>query len=276
VAIVGPGRLGQSLGWLLARGGIPVRAVAARRLSEAHQAVRFIGSGKPVRLTNSILAEARVILVTTSDAAIRPVARELQGLARDWRGRVVLHTSGSLPSAVLAPLRRRGAAIGSLHPFQTIPSPAVGIRNLAGCTWGIEGDVKAHRVAERLVGVLGGVSFRLQPDRKILYHAAAFLACPSVVTLMENSARLLRKIGVPAKLVRPTLGRFVEETARNFAELGARRALTGPAVRGDWLTIRRHLAALRRSSPRLVPIYKALVREMLRIAGRRPPRGLLD
>jgi predicted short-subunit dehydrogenase-like oxidoreductase (DUF2520 family) len=275
-AIIGPGRLGQALGRLLAQRGVRIRFVAARRLSAARRAARFMGAGKPVLMTHPALAQAGVILITASDAAIEPVARSLAGLARDWRGRVVLHTSGALPSAVLAPLKRRGAAVGSLHPFQTIPSPRAGVRNLAGCGWEIEGDAGALRVARRLVTTLGGYSFRLRPERKILYHAAAFLACPTVVTLMEHSAKVLRRSGVPAELVRPMLAQFVGETARNFAELGARQALTGPAVRGDWTTIRRHLAELRRSSPYIVPAYQALVREMLRIAGRRPPRGLLD
>jgi len=276
LAIIGPGRLGQALGQLLTGRGIEIRFVAARRLPAARRASRFIGAGKPVALTDSALAEARVILITTSDAAIAPVARSLARSACDWRSRVVLHTSGALPSTVLAPLKRLGAAVGSLHPFQTIPSPQAGVRNLAGCGWGIEGDADALRVARRLVTTLGGYTFRLRPECKILYHAAAFLACPMVVTLMEHSARLLRKSGVPGSQVRSMLAQFVSETAHNYAEVGARQALTGPAVRGDWTTMRRHLAALRRQSPHIVPAYQALVREMLRIARRRPPQGLLD
>ena len=56
------------------------------------------------------------------------------------------------------------------------------------------------------------------------------------------------------------------ETAKNFADLGA-RALTGPAVRGDWATIRRHQAALGRAAPEFVPVYQALLKAMLRLAG---------
>lgn len=276
LAIIGPGRLGQGLGRLLTGRGLEIRFVAARRLSAARRAARFIGAGRPVALTDPALAAARVILITASDAAIASVAKTVVGIARDWRGRTVLHTSGALPSTVLAPLRRRGAAVGSLHPFQTIPSPQAGVGNLAGCGWGIEGDADALRVARRLVTTLGGYSFRLRPERKILYHAAAFLVCPTVVTLMEHSARLLRKSGVPGSRVRSMLAQFVSETAHNFAEAGARQALTGPAVRGDWKTVRQHLTALRRASPRLVPVYKELVREMLKIRGRRPPQGILD
>jgi predicted short-subunit dehydrogenase-like oxidoreductase (DUF2520 family) len=145
---------------------------------------------------------------------------------------------------------------------------------LQGCFWGIEGDAAARKVATQWVKALSGVAFPIHASRKTLYHAAAFLVCPTLVTLMDRSARLLRQAGVPARIVRPMLGRFVEETVRNFVEFGGRRSLTGPAVRGDWPTIRRHLRALRRSFPDIIPLYHALVRAMLRLTGRRPPPSL--
>ena len=37
---------------------------------------------------------------------------------------------------------------------------------------------------------------------------------------------------------------LVRATVDNVAELGPAAALTGPAARGDWATIERHLAAL--------------------------------
>jgi predicted short-subunit dehydrogenase-like oxidoreductase (DUF2520 family) len=272
VAIVGPGRVGQALGKLLAGAGVPVRYVAARRLAAARRAVRFIGSGQAVGLGDSRLAEASVLILATADSAIGEVARNLAGLRRDWSGKVALHTCGSLPASVLGPLARRGAVIGSLHPFQTIPNPRAGIRNLKRCYWGVEGDAAARRIATQYVRALHGVAFSVKPSAKTLYHLSAFLVCPTVVTLMDRSERLLRKSGVPAKIARPMLGRFVAETVRNFVELGGRRALTGPAARGDWPTLERHLAALRRVSPEFVPVYIELVRAMLRLAGRRPPR----
>jgi len=271
--------MGQALGRLLALAEVPVLFVAARRASTARRAVLFIGSGRAVTLgvpSTSALTQASVILLTTSDGAVALVAKDIAGLAEDWSGHVVLHTCGSLPSSALLPLKRRGASVGSMHPFQTVPSARAGVRRLKGCYWGVEGNARARKVATRFVRLLGGVEFSVRPERKTLYHAAAFLSCPTIVTLMERSRLLLQKSGVPARVARPMLAKFVAETARNFADLGARRALTGPAVRGDWKTIRRHLAALRRSSPQTVPVYRALLREMLRLAGRqRPPRGLV-
>jgi predicted short-subunit dehydrogenase-like oxidoreductase (DUF2520 family) len=209
------------------------------------------------------------LLIATSDSAIAPLARELaqQGKGRDaWRGKVVLHTCGSLPSDVLRPLQLRGAAIGSLHPYQTVPSPEAGVRNLRGAFWSLEGDRRAMRVARDWVRRLGGVAFSVRPEKKTLYHLSAFIVCPTVVTLMAQATSLLGQAGVPVRISRLMLRQFVTETAKNFAELGARRALTGPAVRGDWATIRRHLAALKRSAPEFVPAYQSLLQAMLSLA----------
>jgi len=265
VAIVGPGRLGQAMGKLLLDAGVPVQWVAARQLARARSAVRFIGGGKALSLKDRRLADADIILMTTSDVALSPVARRLARYHKDWSGRVVLHTCGSLPASVLDPFRERGAAIGSIHPYQTVPSPSAGVRNLPGCYWAVEGDRRAVAVARRWVKALSGRAFAMRPEAKPIYHLSAFLVCPTVVTLMDCSERLLRQAGVPKKMIRPMLGKFVAETARNFVEFGARKSLTGPAVRGDWKTLERHVTELQRFAPEVIPAYVELVDLMLRV-----------
>ena len=273
VAIVGPGRLGQAMGRLLSVAGVPIKFVAARQLPRARKAVRFIGCGKVLSLNDPQLAEVGVILVTTSDAAIGPVARRLASLRKDWTGRIVLHTCGSLPASVLDPFKQRGAVVGSLHSYQTIPSPEAGVRSLPGSFWALEGDRRAVAVARQWVKALGGTAFTLAAGSKPLYHLSAFLVCPTEVTLMDCSEQLLRQAGVPQKVIRPMLGRFVAETVNNFVEFGGRKSLTGPAVRGDWKTLERHLAELQRSAPEIIPAYVELVDLMLRVAGKNPGRN---
>jgi len=270
VAIAGPGRLGQAMGKLLLEAGIAIRFVAARRVEQARRAVRFIGGGKAASLDSPRLAEADVILITAADSAVEPVARKVALCRDDWSKRVVLHTCGSLPASVLEPFKARGAWIGSLHPYQTVPSPQAGARNLVGCYWAVEGDRQAKALAKRWVKVFRGTAFEIAPEAKLLYHLSAFLVCPTLVTLMDCSAKLLRQAGVPERIAGPMLEQFVRETARNFAELGARKALTGPAVRGDWETLEKHVGQLRRFAPEVVPAYRELVRLMLHLAGVAP------
>lgn len=272
VAIVGPGRLGRAMGRLLFEAGISIRFVAGRRMEQSRRAVRFIGGGRAVSLDAPQLGDAGVILITTSDDAVGPVARQAALLRDDWSGRVVLHTCGSLPASVLDPFKRRGAWTGSLHPYQTVPTPEAGLRNLVGCFWALEGSRQAKALAKRWVKVLHGTSFEVSPKAKPLYHLSAFLVCPTVVTLMDRSQKLLQEAGVPRKIAKPMLEQFVRETAKNFAGLGARKALTGPAARGDWKTLERHVAELRRFGPEVVPAYRELVRLMLKLAGVAPAK----
>jgi predicted short-subunit dehydrogenase-like oxidoreductase (DUF2520 family) len=219
-----------------------------------------------VSLDSPELTRARVLLFTTSDEALLSVASKLASRREDWRGSIVLHTSGAWPASgvgsVLEPFRKRGASAGCLHPLQTVPTREAGVRNLVGCFWALEGDHAALGLARRWVRVLRGNAFVIDPDRKAAYHAAAVIACAGVVTLMETSRRLLEGCGVDAHKARSILRAFVSETARNFAELGIHGALTGPAVRGDWATTRRHLAALRQESPEAVRLYRELTSRM--------------
>jgi len=256
------------MGRLLLDAGVPIEFVAARQLSRAKKAARFIGGGKAIALKDRRLAGAGVILMTTSDAAVGPVARALAGFGKDWSGQVVLHTCGSLAASILDPFKKRGAVVGSLHPYQTIPSPSAGVRNLPGCFWAVEGDRRAVAVARRWVKALGGKSFAIAPEAKALYHLSAFLVCPTVVTLMDCSERLLREAGVPKNIIRTMIGIFVSETVRNFAEFGGRRSLTGPAARGDWATLQRHIVELQRFAPEVIPAYVEMVHLMLDVAGR--------
>jgi predicted short-subunit dehydrogenase-like oxidoreductase (DUF2520 family) len=306
VALIGPGRIGQALGKLLSRAGVRIEWIAARRLSAARSAARFIGSGRAVplpvvvqasslpvvvhasqraarqdaRTTTGIadLNAARILLLTTSDSALPEVARLLAAQRKDWDECIVLHTSGAWPaggeSSVLQPFRRGGASAASLHPLQTVPSREAGVRNLFGCFWAVEGDPTAVGLARRWVRLLHGHALTITPRRKPAYHAAAVIACAGVVTLMESAERLMSLSGVERSQARKMLAGFVSESAANFGRLGGRRSLTGPASRGDWATIRKHQAALRREAPDLVPLYRELLRSMLKLAGQQPRRDL--
>jgi predicted short-subunit dehydrogenase-like oxidoreductase (DUF2520 family) len=273
IALIGPGRVGQALGRLLARAGVRIGWVAARNRAKARQAARFIGAGRAVGLDSPELVGANVFLITTSDSALARISQALAAGRADWRGSIVIHTSGAWPAAgegsVLEAFRRRGAPAASMHPLQTVPSREAGVRNLTGCFWAVEGDRRAVRLAHHWVRALHGSAFALRPGRKPAYHAAAVMACAGVATLMEGSRRLLGHCGLAPKQARKVLEGFVADTARNFAALGARRALTGPVMRGDWPTLRRHEAALRALAPDLLPLYRELNLSMLKIAGRR-------
>ena len=223
--VVGPGRAGSSLGLALQRTGWRV--------------VQPVRHGEP-------LADAArgvdLLVLAVPDASIASTARAIEPVS----GTVVAHLAGSLGLDVLAPHPRRGA----LHPLVALPDAEVGARRLRDGVWfAIAGDPLVSRVVEDL----DGRSFTVADEHRAAYHAAAVIASNHVVALLGQAERVAGVAGVPLEAYLE----LVRATIDNVAELGPAAALTGPAARGDWDTIGRHLEALPESER---DAYEAMVR----------------
>src|SRR5262249_59359105 len=118
-AIIGAGRVGRTLGRILALRGFEPRGISCRRLPSARRAAAFIGGGIPTT-RNLEAADAALVILSLPDSLVAGVARELAGARIRWKGRTVAHTSGALSSAALVPLARLGAEGASLHPLITL------------------------------------------------------------------------------------------------------------------------------------------------------------
>jgi predicted short-subunit dehydrogenase-like oxidoreductase (DUF2520 family) len=156
----------------------------------------------------------------------------------------VLHLSGVHTRDILAPLNETGAALGSLHPLQTITEPSQAGVRWRGAYAAIEGDARALQEAERLCGLLGLVPVRLPGSAKAAYHAAAVVASNYVVVLADIAARIAAAGGVPGEAAERMYLPLLRGAAENLQRQLPVDALTGPIRRGDAATLRRHLAAL--------------------------------
>ncbi len=260
VSIVGAGRVGRALGRRLHELDWRVGGVTGRSISTARAAVRAIGAGQPLDAPTHQVLNSRVVLITTPDGAIEDMAKNLAQLGgkngREWCGKVVLHTSGSLDSSVLQPLADLGAATGSMHPMQTFSNQ--NFPDLAKCIFGIDGCPAALQVARKMIHQMGGVAVRLSGANKAAYHAAGSFACVYVLALMETATRLLMTQGFKRRQAMRALLRLARQTLDNFERVGPLAAWTGPLSRGDFSTIERHVKALADFEPEYLEAYKAL------------------
>ncbi|SRR5258708_5116968 len=264
LAIVGAGRVGRALGRRLRELDWKIGVVVTRSEASARRAVRFIGAGKPHGgLTRQVLV-SRVILIATPDDTIAGIARELARMGgEELRGKVVVHTSGAQDSRALAPVKARGAAVGSMHPLQTFSG--VGVPMLEGKVFAVEGDVIGVRVARQIARALGGSPVRIAAERKVLYHAAAALAAGHVLVLVETAAQLLVALGMKRSEAVRALLPLTRQVVDNFQRVGPRAAWTGPLARGDYKTVEAHLRALRDSREETAQAYEALNRLAARV-----------
>ncbi len=267
-SIVGAGRLGTALGAALVRRGWRAEAIIDRNARAARESRRIVGRG---RASTSLAAAAKAggtVIIAVPDDAVGGVAAALARAAGSWTKRSVFHTSGLLPAGILEPLAKRGARVASLHPVQSFPRKDVPQSVFEGITWGVEGDAAAFEEAERIVRALRGNVLLLSAQDKALYHAACALASNAFVALEWTAAEVLGKAGVPEDGAKGMLLPLVQGTLQNVKSFGLGKALTGPVVRGDVATVRKHLEALR-GDPAAREVYTVLGKQILRLAARR-------
>ena len=249
--------MGRTLGKRLRGLGWRIGAVVTRSAATSRAAVRQIGAGKPYsRLTPEIL-DSRVILLTTPDGALGTAANTLASFDESkLRDKIVLHTSGAMDRAVLAPLARRGASTGSLHPMQTFSGR--GAPNLEKVIFAVEGDRRAAAVARKIARSLGGVPVAISGENKPAYHAAGLLVAGHSLGLMEAASQVLLKLGFRRRDALRALLPLTRQMLDNFEKVGPQKSWTGPLSRGDFETVARHTKAMQRYPREFQEAYAAL------------------
>ncbi len=234
IAIVGAGRLGRTLARALRLKGYRIGPVVTRSKKTAQAAVRFIG---------------------TPDDRIVPIAKLLAKLKGNWRGTVVLHLSGAVSSEEFAALKKRAAAVGSMHPIYPFSRPLKKFPR--GVVFGVEGSAGAVRTASSLVRALGGIPVKVRAKDKALYHAAAAMVAGHLTTQMDLGVRMMQRAGISRSVARRVLLPLMEQTVRGCADQGE-KSWVGPLERGDLATVRKHLQSLKKLPPYYRDAYAAL------------------
>lgn len=273
LAIVGAGRVGQTLGRLLAALGHRITWVACRTHAAAEQAVRFIGAGLPTTYEAAplnLLAPGRgVVCITTPDQAIVATATLLAQRGPVWPGVTVLHCSGALSSTVLHLLHPAGAHLASMHPLHAFGTAIDDPEVLRGVHWCIEGDEAAKLVARHLIGALHGQVSEIEPEHKILYHAAAAVAGNQITALMSVAFTILEHCGIAPDQARAMLIRLSAGVLQRMQAEGEIVALAGPISRGDVATVAQHIEHLHVLPPVYGAVYRSLSQVLVTLAQRK-------
>jgi predicted short-subunit dehydrogenase-like oxidoreductase (DUF2520 family) len=269
IAFVGAGRVARVLGVAFARAGWPVAAVATRKQANAERFRASVPGAEAVSSVAAITDRADLIFITVPDDAIADVAASL----RLYAGQAAVHTSGAVGSEVLEPARGAGATIGSFHPMVAFADQDAALAALREATIAVEGDPELMVVLGQLATDIGAQPVRLPPTGKTAYHAAAVLAGGGVIGLLDGVAEVARGAGLDEAGALAIYVPLIRQALRNAERMGIRDALTGPFVRGDEGTVRRHLEAMSRLAPGALELYRATARRELELA---VARGDLD
>jgi predicted short-subunit dehydrogenase-like oxidoreductase (DUF2520 family) len=256
VGIVGPGRAGTALGRALARAGHEVVAAAAVSERSKHR----VGEHFPrAKLTDpaGVLGASDLVLLTVPDDVLPGLVEGLAATGAPYAGRLVAHASGAHGVRVLEAATRAGALPLALHPVMTFTGREDDVDRIKGVSFGVTAPDPLRPAAEALVIEMGGEPVFIAEENRALYHAALAFAANYLVTLVSESASLLRAAGAdsPDRMLGPLLGAALDNALR-FGDAG----LTGPVARGDDGTVAAHVAAIAAHEPAALPAYRALAR----------------
>jgi predicted short-subunit dehydrogenase-like oxidoreductase (DUF2520 family) len=267
VAIFGMGRFGRALasrldavGSRLARTGGRGRA-HSKRLTPVVAPQDFLVG----------LAPRTLVILSVRDDSIDAVARDFA--RRDVTGIRFAHSSGASGLRALLPLQQAGAETGVFHILQSLP-PEHGEDRIAGSYAAIAGPPALARELHALAEHIGVNPVELREEQWPAYHAAAVLASNALLGLIDSGRAILSGAGIEAHAAEAMLLPLVRGTLENAREFGLADALTGPVVRGDAGTIKRHLDVL--SGPdrqRYIAAMKAVL-ALTRRSGRTPEAAL--
>jgi predicted short-subunit dehydrogenase-like oxidoreductase (DUF2520 family) len=262
IAIVGPGNLGTALALSLDDAGYRVQEIIYRRGGRSVKRARSLARRVHARAETleSSRLEADLLWLCVGDRQIAAVAQGLTS-RRDWHGKVVFHSSGALLSDELSSLRECGAAVASVHPLMTFVRGARAVLKDVPCA--IEGDGRAVKAARSIVRDLGAQAFAIERGKKAAHHAWAAFTSPLIIAVLVTGEEVAQLAGQTTKEARRRMMPIVKQTIANYEKLGAAGAFSGPILRGDVETVRKHLAVLRKL-PAARGAYVALAQSAMR------------
>lgn len=255
-AIIGPGRLGSLIAISLRTAGYRVAAIAGGTDLSRRALADTLGGTHTYDVLSEALAAAELVILTVPDRFLTETVTALAKADAFTPAHKVVHVSGAYGTEVLELARKAGSEVAALHPAVSVPQIVTDPDVLTNVAWAV--TAKAHHVAfaVALVEDLGGTAYLVQNDRRVLYHAALTLASNATAAAIVNARRLLAAAGIdtPDPFLLPLATQSV-----GFAVRDGVAGVSGPVVRGDVETLRKHHDALAGDVPSVLPAYDRFV-----------------
>ena len=250
IALLGAGNVGWHLGHRLAQQGLLPVQVFSPRLARAQELAQALGT-QAIHTLAELRTDADLYLLAVPDAAISPLALELQGLLPPTA--LLAHTSGATPSEALGTYF---VHTGVFYPLQTFSrAHALDFAQVPLCICASTPQAEQHLL--QLAHQLSHTVQQIDDQQRATLHLAAVFVNNFTNCLYGVGQAIVQEQGLPFQLLQA----LITETAAKIQRLSPAEAQTGPARRHDQATIDRHLALLAQH-PQWQQLYALMTAEI--------------
>ncbi len=232
IVIIGAGRVAWHLGKRLKSKGLPVAQVVSRTAANAEALATTLHA----RWTTDwaeVLPDADWLLLAVRDDVIEEAGR---ALATHAPGALATHTSGATPGSVLQPYFRR---FGVFYPLQSFSYERTPVwSKIPFCVDARHDDDLLF--LKKVAKTIGNLVYRVNDEQRSSLHVAAVFANNFANHCFAVAEKLLEEKNLPFEMLHP----LMEETLSKALLDSPANMQTGPAIRGDADTVRRHLELL--------------------------------
>lgn len=245
IVFVGAGRVAWHLGKALLHADYQIMGIHSRNLHSAQEVLKYWGLTDDFYMASPQFTALKpdIVFLTVPDNALLNIELELPSDC------LLVHTSGSMPLSVLNRLHPQNAVF---YPLQTFSKEKpVNFSQLPIC---VEASTKKYAdLLLNLASKLGSEGCMVSSEQRRHLHLGAVWACNFVNHCWTVANQILQDQGFELKL----LHGLIEETWQKAQVMAPHLAQTGPALRGDTETIKKHLEMLTQK-PLQAQIYEMM------------------
>ena len=210
---------------------------------------KIISHRNKIFITDNIneIKKSDIYIISTNDDSIEKVSNELKG-----RDGLIVHTSGSTEMKVLSIHKN----FGVLYPLQTLTKDKLcNFKKIPICIEG-NNDVSKKKL-EKLVKIIGSKYYHIDSKQRLSLHVSAVFACNFTNYLFSIAYDICTENKIPFEILFP----LIRETKEKIEKNNPSKIQTGPAIRKDMNTIKKHLNFIKSKNSK--KIYSILTKGII-------------
>ena len=247
IVIIGSGNVANVIARLIVQKGHSIIQIAGRNKKAVESLANDVNAKTEIDFKN-IDTDADLYIIAVSDSAVAEVANKLQ-----LTNKIIVHTAGAVSKDVL---RNVSKNYGVLYPIQSLKKEIDYIPEIPLII-----DGNSYETKMTLLDFARGFSktvLEANDETRLKLHAGAVITSNFTNYMFVLTKSFCDSEKIDFNLLLP----LIKETVQRLHKYNPIEMQTGPALRGDIVTIEKHLQILK-EYPALKNIYKIMSENIL-------------